>query len=291
MDYVIMLDVSGEPDLTIPANRELKFLSMEYSLNDKMLTCSAPESRQTLKPFYDAQRGGDLTHTSQVSPYMYETSARHWLDQGISVLCLTLSSGLSATYSSALIAKAVLDEDYTDCCFIPVDSLGATGGLAVMAERALRNKAEGMSIEDNAADLQEVSHRLCHWFFVQDLQYLKRGGRISAATAIIGGALNIKPLLRVAPNGKLETIGKKRGNALAVKAVVEKLAENYDPASPDPIYITDADDEELSAQVEAEILKLFPDAPVRRVAMSPIVGAHTGPGALTLCHIAKNVQV
>ena len=291
MDYVIMMDVSGEPDLSIPGNRELRFLSMEYSLNDTMLTCAAPESRQDLKPFYDAQRGGDLTHTSQISPYMYETAARPLMDQGISVLCLTLSSGLSSTYNSALIAKAALDDDYTNCCFIPVDSLGATGGMAVMAERALRNKAAGMDIQANAQDLQEASHRLCHWFFVQDLQYLKRGGRISAATAIIGGALNIKPLLRVAPNGKLETIGKKRGNMLAIKAVVGKFAENYDPSSPDPVYITDADDEQLSAQVEEEIHKLFPNAPVRRVAMSPIIGAHTGPGALTLCHIAKDVQV
>ena len=290
MDYVIMMDVSGELDMSIPANTEVEFLSMEYSLNDAMLTCAFPENREKLKPFYDAQRSGDLTHTSQISPFMYETAAKARFEKGLDVLCITLSSGLSSTYNSALTAKAELDDEYPDHKFVPVDSLGATGGMGVLAERAMRNKAAGMDIEANAADLREAATHLCHWFFVQDLQYLKRGGRISAATAILGGALNIKPILRIAPNGKLETIGKKRGNSQAVKAIVECFARQYAPASPDPIYITDADDEELSLQAAAAILERFPNAAIRRVPMSPIIGAHTGPGAITLCHIGKDIR-
>lgn len=122
---------------------------------------------------------------------------------------------------------------------------------------------------------------------VQDLMYLKRGGRISPATATIGTMLNVKPILKIDPKGKLETIAKKRGSKSALKALVGYFQQNYSELSDDCIYIIDADEQELGDELKDEIKKICPHNKIRRSTLTPIIGAHTGPGMVAVCHIGK----
>lgn len=287
MNYMIFVDGSADVDLQAVGEENIKFIPMEYSLAGEMRVCDTMQDRQTLKDFYNGQRRGDLTKTTQISPYMYEEFFSPYMEKGISVLYLALSSGLSSTYNSALMARENLKEKYPDAEFVPVDSLGGTGGIGVLAERALRNRQKGMTIAENRADLVNAAKKIKHWFLVQDLNYLKRGGRVSATTAFVGSALNIKPILKIGEDGKLITFAKKRGNNAAAAELVEKFKESYDESGEDVIYVVDADDRELGDTLKAEVLELYPNRTVRRCTLSPIIGAHTGPGMAAICYIGK----
>ena len=287
MSYLIFADVSCDIDKSFVDSGKIRFIKMDYSLGDDMLTCSGPLSREDLKAFYDDQRNGSLTHTSQISPFMYEEALEPFMAEGYSIVYLCLSSGLSSTFNSAMTAKASLKEKYPDVDFYPVDTLSATAGMGILAERAIRNQDSGMSAEENYRNLCEASHIIRHWFLVPDLMYLKRGGRVSAATALVGTALNICPILKIDEAGKLDNFAKKRGMKLAANALVECFSESYDPEAVDPIYIIDADNTEIADYLEERVHELYPDAVIRRVGLTPIIGAHTGPDMAAIVHVSR----
>ncbi|MDE6047470.1 MAG: DegV family protein, partial [Anaeroplasmataceae bacterium] len=147
--YVILMDVSGDIEQASVDKWDLKFIPMQYSLGDEMRTSNGPEAEDVLKLFYDGQRNGDLTKTSQITPFQYEEYFEPYLKEGFSVLYLCLSSGLSSTYSAACLAKESLKEKYPDLDVYPIDTLAATGGMGVIAEIALKNREKGLSIEEN----------------------------------------------------------------------------------------------------------------------------------------------
>lgn len=285
--YLLVMDVSGDIDSQFAKEHGVKYIPMEYSLGEEMRLCEAMESDEVIKRFYDGQRGGDLTKTSQISPYMYDKYLSPYMEEGYSIVYLCLSGGLSSTFQSACMAKEALKEKFPELDFYPVDSLSATGGMGVLMERAVRNKEAGMSAEDNYKDLIEATHKIKHWFMVQDLNYLKRGGRVSATTAVVGTMLNIKPILKIDENGKLVTIDKKRGNKSAAAALIDLFKDNYDDNQQDVIYVIDADTKELADDVKEQLVNMYPDVTIRRTSLSPIIGAHTGPGMVAICHMGK----
>ncbi len=285
--YVIMMDVSGDIVDESIKKWDLKFIPMQYSLGEEMRTSTGPEDAAVLKAFYDGQRGGDLTKTSQITPFQYEEYFEPYLKEGFSILYLALSSGLSSTFSAACLASETLKEKYPELDVIPVDSKAATGGMGILIEQALKNREQGVSLEENAKALKAYVTKIKHWFLVQDLNYLKRGGRVSSTTAFVGSMLNIKPILKIDENGKLTTIAKKRGNKMAVQALIDYFKENYDSQAPKTIYISNADCKELGDMLAGKLKELYPDLEIKQTTLSPIIGAHTGPGMLMLSHIGK----
>lgn len=282
------MDVSGDIDEAYAKENDLRFVPMEYSLGEQMRVSEGVQTDDIMKKFYDGQRNGDLTKTSQISPYMYEEYLDEAFKEGYSVLYLSLSSGLSSTYQSALMAKTELKEKYPEQDFYPVDSLAATGGMGVLIERAIRNKKAGMSIEDNYEDLVAATHKIKHYFMVQDLMYLKRGGRVSATTAVVGTMLNVKPILEINEEGKLITIAKKRGNKAAISGLLDYFKEYFNASlKDDVVYVIDADIKELGDSLADNVKQLYPDITVRRSTLSPIIGAHTGPGMVAVCFMGK----
>ncbi len=285
--YVIMMDVSGDIVDESIKKWDLKFIPMQYSLGEEMRTSTGPEEAAVLKAFYDGQRGGDLTKTSQITPFQYEEYFEPYLKEGFSILYLALSSGLSSTFSAACLASETLKEKYPELDVIPVDSKAATGGMGILIEQALKNREQGVSLEENAKALKAYVTKIKHWFLVQDLNYLKRGGRVSSTTAFVGSMLNIKPILKIDENGKLTTIAKKRGNKMAVQALFELFKEHYDEQITDTIYLCDADCKELSTLLAEELHQTFPNLEIKQTTLCPIIGAHTGPGMLAICHLGK----
>ncbi len=284
--YIICIDASADIDEEVFEKEDIKFIPMEYSFNNEMRTSKGIEDAKLLKDFYDGQRNGDLTKTSQITPFMYEEFFETYLKEGYSILYLALSSGFS-TYSSSLIAINSLKEKYNDLDILSVDSLSATGGLGILTERATRNKNKGMSINENYEDLIKATHRIKHWFLVQDLNYLKRGGRVSSTTAFVGSMLNIKPILKIDEIGKLVTIAKKRGTKGASLELLKLFENSFDENMEDVIYIIDADEKSIADSLVTHIKTKYPSLTIRRKTLCPIIGAHTGPGMVAICHMGK----
>ena len=286
MSYLIVMDASADIDSKVFIEEDIRFIPMQYSLNEEMRESKGIESEELLKSFYDSQRRGELTKTTQITPYQYINFFSKLLNEGYSILYLSLSSGLSSTYQSAMLAASELNDEHKDEKVYVVDSLGATGGIGVLLELACKYRKEGKSIEENCALLNNAKLKLHHFFMVQDLMYLKRGGRVSGATAVVGTVLGIKPILKIDENGKLVNFAKRRGNKLALEELAKLFNENYE-LNDSPIYVVDGDAKELGDFLASEIKKLIPEAVVKRNMLSPIIGAHTGPGLVAVCFIGK----
>ena len=286
MSYLIVMDASADIDSKVFIEEDIRFIPMQYSLNEEMRESKGIESEELLKSFYDSQRSGELTKTTQITPYQYINFFSKLLNEGYSVLYLSLSSGLSSTYQSAMLAASELNDEHKDEKVYVVDSLGATGGIGVLLELACKYRKEGKSIEENCALLNNAKLKLHHFFMVQDLMYLRRGGRVSGATAVVGTVLGIRPILKIDENGKLVNFAKRRGNKLALEELANLFKDNYD-LNDSPIYVVDGDAKELGDFLASEIKKIAPNAVVKRNMLSPIIGAHTGPGLVAVCFIGK----
>ena len=286
MSYLIVMDASADIDSKVFIEEDIRFIPMQYSLNEEMRESKGIESEELLKSFYDSQRSGELTKTTQITPYQYINFFSKLLNEGYSILYLSLSSGLSSTYQSAMLAASELNDEHKDEKVYVVDTLGATGGIGVLLELACKYRKEGKSIEENCALLNNAKLKLHHFFMVQDLMYLRRGGRVSGATAVVGTVLGIRPILKIDENGKLVNFAKRRGNKLALEELAKLFNENYE-LNDSPIYVVDGDAKELGDFLASEIKKLIPASVVKRNMLSPIIGAHTGPGLVAVCFIGK----
>lgn len=288
MSYEIFADVSIDIDMDFAAKNGVKYVPMEYMLGEESFPCVAPESNEMMHNYYEQLRNKVPTHTSQIVPNHYVELFEPYVKAGTPIVYLALSSGLSNTYDSALLAVENLKDDYDNVQIEVVDSLGATGGMGLLIESACKNKDAGMSYTENAAWLRKYAPFVNYWFKVEDLMYLSRGGRISTATAVIATALNLKPILTIATNGKLFTVDKKRGNRLALKNMLERFEKNFDPSVSDVVYISCADCMDDAATLKAMVEEAHPELTIRVTMLSPIIGAHTGPDMLALIYYGKD---
>ena len=208
------------------------------------------------------------------------------LAAGQDALVLGFSSGLSTTYQSAVIAANELMEKYPDRKVITVDTLSAALGQGLLVWYACKKRDEGLSLEELAAWVEDNKLHLAHWFTVDDLVYLKRGGRVSAATAVVGAMLNIKPVLKVDSDGKLVSAAKVRGRKLAIKTLLEKLsaAEGFDNST---VFICHADCMSDAQQLKASVLEKHPGTEVMIGNLGAVIGSHAGPGTLALFFMNK----
>lgn len=287
MSYMIFSDVSLDIDMEYAVENDVHYVPMEYVLGDDTFYCEHPESNEMMHDYYDKLRNKVTTHTSQIGPYHYAAVFEPLIKKGESLLYICLSSGLSNTYQSALLAVENLKDKYENVNIEVVDSLGATGGMGILVESACENKKAGMTLKENADWLREHALNVNYWFKVEDLMYLKRGGRVSAATAVVGTALNIKPILYIDKNGKLDTIDKKRGNKLAIKAMLERFEQAYDKELTKTVYLSCADCMDVAEELKTVLLSSHPELTVKITMLSPIIGAHTGPDMLSLICYGK----
>ena len=234
-----------------------------------------------LHEFYESMRRGATATTSAVNPEEWKAAMEEALKQNQDVLCLTFSSALSTTSQSACIAAAELREAYPQRKIRVVDTLCAALGQGLLLVNACRKRDEGMELDALADWVEEEKAHLAHWVTVDDLDHLKRGGRISAATAFVGGMLNIKPIIHMDDEGKLATTGKCRGRKAAMEHLVARFLE--DCTDPETIAIAHGDCPEDAAQLEALLRSKCPA--IREVItgyVGGVIGAHTGPGVLVV---------
>lgn len=243
---------------------------------------TADRNDDSLKELYDGLRAGEAAKTSAVNPDTWANVMEPHLAQGLDVLVLAFSSGLSTTYQSAVIASQDLAEKYPDRTIRVVDTLCASLGQGLLTWHVCKQRDNGATLEEAAAWAEENKRHLCHWFTVDDLMHLKRGGRISAATAVVGTMLQIKPVLHVDDEGHLVNVAKARGRKASIEALAKKLSElggNYDNST---VFLSHGDCRE-----DAEyLIKLMKEQyGVREVLLSyvgSVIGSHAGPGTLAL---------
>ncbi len=238
---------------------------------------SRPED---VKAFYDELRGGVMATTAAVNPDGWATAMETALKAGKDVLVLAFSSGLSTTYQSAVIAAKELREVYPERTIHVVDTLCAALGQGLLVWYAAKKRDEGMSLEELTAWVEENKLKICHWVTVDDLSHLKRGGRISATTAIVGTMLNIKPIIYVDNDGHLINTAKVRGRKSAIEYLVKKYLETG--IDPDTVFIAHGDCPEDAAALEALVREKTDVKNVLTGYVGPVIGAHTGPGVLVL---------
>lgn len=234
----------------------------------------------SMPEFYAQMRDGRVAKTSGVNQDTFENAFTPFLEAGKDVFYLAFSSGLSVTAQNGKHAAEALQEKFPERKIRVVDSLCASAGQGLFVYLAVQNRDKGMTIDENADAMEADKLHLCHWFTVEDLKYLKRGGRISTATALLGTALNVKPVLHVDNEGHLIKVTQTHGRKKSIRKMAEALGESIYPDT--PIFISHGDCED-DAQLLARILKEEYGKEVNLITfVGSVIGAHSGPGTLAL---------
>ena len=240
------------------------------------------------KEFYDRMRQGAHARTAAINADAFTHAFTPILDAGKDILYVAFSSGLSTTVNNAHIAVEDLKEAYPDRKIRIVDTLAASAGGGLMVYMALEKQKAGATLEENAAYLEELVPQHCIWFIVDDLEYLKRGGRVSPLVAFAGGVLGIKPVLQMDSEGHLVKVGTARGRKKAIEALAAKYAELSYEEKNTPIFISHADCREDAQQLVDMIEQRHGGKVTSLSEIGPVIGSHAGPGTIALFFVGKH---
>jgi DegV family protein with EDD domain len=235
----------------------------------------------TEKEFYQKLRDGAMPTTYQVTCEMAKNALEKHLQAGKDTLVICFSSGLSGTADSFKVAGRELAKKYPERKICIVDSLCASMGEGLLLDYAVEKADTGASIEETAKFTEDLKGKIRHFFTVDNLYHLKRGGRVSTATAIVGSILKIKPIMKVDEQGKLIVIGKTMGRKKALHAIVERLIESMDESA-DRIFISHGDCLDEAKQVQELLVRRLPNIPVTIHFVGTVIGSHSGAGTLAL---------
>lgn len=283
-DYVIMTD-SG-CDIRREQFQEWGVVSSDLTFHFED-GIEYSDAEYDLKLFYDRMRKGEVSKTAAVNIATFRDMFESALKIGKDVLYIGFSSGISSTSSSGIMAAKELQEEYPERKIIAIDTKCASAGEALMVYLAVQKKKEGASIEEVAEFVNTTYPSVGQWFTVEDLVYLKRGGRVSAAAAFAGAALGIKPVLHVDDEGCLINMAKVRGRAQSIKSLAKKYSETaLDPENGE-YFISNADCLEDAKTLEDLIFKAHGNKCTLITDIGPVIGSHAGPGTLALFFVAK----
>ncbi len=283
-DYVIFADSACDLPAAMLEEWGVHYVSLGFCFDgDEMLYTDRDMSADA---FYAKLKKGGMARTFAVGIETFKNAFEAEIEKGNDVLYIAFSSGLSATYSAGCKALSALSRKYPERQLIAVDTLSASAGLGLLLCHAVRKKQEGMDIEALAKYVEDIRVHLCHWFTVDDLVYLKRGGRFGSTAAFVGNVLGIKPILHMDGEGHLVKMFKVRGRKHAIAALADKLSEMaLDKEG--TVYISHSDCM-ADAMLLKEMLKEKYGIEVTLVAdISPVIGAHCGPGTLAVFFIGK----
>jgi DegV family protein with EDD domain len=283
-NYVILTDTACDLPLEYLEKRGIAIADLTFRFDGE-------EGEYTVKDlpigdFYGRMRGGAVAKTAALNAEVLYNVYAEYLKKGQDVLYIAFSSGLSGTFNAARLAAERARAEFPERKIAAVDSLCASGGEGLLVAMVADKRDAGATFDELEAYARETVPKIAHWFTVDDLVYLKRGGRVSPAAAFFGNMLGIKPVLHVDDAGHLIPMAKVRGRRTAVLSLAEKLVETREEGDT-PIFITNAD-----CLKDAELLKSIIEektgATVNLISdIGPVIGAHSGPGTLALFFVAK----
>ena len=284
-EYVLITDSSADLSQEMVQELGVTVLPLSFTIQGKTYR-NYPDNREMDLPlFYDMLRAGELATTSAVNVAEYTQAVEPILQEGKDVLILAFSSGLSSTYQASVLAAGELREKYPDRKIYTVDTLCASLGQGLLVYLAAQEQRKGKSIEEVRDWAESTKLNLCHQFTVDDLHFLKRGGRISATTAVVGSMLQIKPVLHVDNEGHLINIGKARGRQASLKALVDKMEKTVTEVGRKTVFISHGDCRKDAVTVADMVRERFGTQDIRINFVGPVIGAHSGPGTLALFYL------
>lgn len=281
-EYVLLTDSSSDLPAALAAEMEVGVLPLTVYVEDKKYTNYLDEREIAFKDFYDLLRTKVPAKTSAVNVGDFEEFMEPVLKEGKDILYLGFSSGLSGTFNASVIAAQELSEKYPERKIYCVDTLCASLGQGLLVYHAWQQKKNGKSIEEVRDYVENNKLNLCHWFTIDDLMFLKRGGRVSASTAILGSMLNIKPVLHVDNDGKLISVDKARGRKASLRALVDRAEKLGINLKDQTIFISHGDCEEEAKYLGDMMKERFGVKEVLINYVGPVIGAHAGPGVVAL---------
>jgi len=284
--FQVITDTSANLPTELLKENDITVIPFPYFVNGARHTCLDTEGFDG-ETFYGAMREGAEVTTSQINPQHYIEVMKPLLQNGLDILFVGMSSGISGSFHCAQLAAEELSSDFPERKIRLVDTLGASLGEGLLVLRAVKDKLLGLSLDDIYEKLLDLRHRLCNIFTVDDLKYLRKGGRLSNLGFIVGTLLQIKPLLKGNEEGKIVAFAKLRGR----KKALEELAKRYDEYVVDPeeqtIGIAHADCPEDAAYLSSLLRRNHPPKDILTVGYEPVTGSHVGPGTLALFFEAK----
>lgn len=285
--FQVMTDTSANLPSELLRINDITCIPFPYYVNGARHTCLDTEGFDG-ETFYGAMREGAEITTSQINPQHYIEVMKPILQRGLDILFVGMSSGISGSYHCAEIAAEELGADFPERRIRLVDTLGASLGEGLLVLKAVKDKLAGMSLDSVYEKLMDLRHRLCNIFTVDDLKYLRKGGRLSNLSFIVGTLLQIKPLLKGNEEGKIVAFAKLRGR----KKALEELAKRYDEyvvdAQEQTIGIAHADCPEDAALLAELLRRNNPPRDILTVGYEPVTGSHVGPGTLALFFEARS---
>ena len=279
--YIIATDSAADLPQELIDRFNLAVFPLYYCFGEEIY---GGERRLEASEFYRKMREGALPTTTATNPQQIEDGLKPYLEQGMDILYIAFSSGLSSSCQNAFLAAEELRKDYPDQKIIVIDSLAASLGQGLLVYNACMLREQGKSLEETAGWLGENVLHLCHLFTVDDLNHLYRGGRISKTTAVLGTMINVKPVLHVDNEGKLVAVGKVRGRKKALTALVDRLEKQMKgwETRNEIVFISHGDCLEDAKYVASLVKERFGIHEFVIDQVSPTIGAHSGPGTIAL---------
>ena len=283
MSYKIITDSSADLSQTMLDSLQVDLVNLQLNYKDR----AQPGSQVDLPGFYEDLKNGATASTSAANPTDWKQAMHTHLSQGLDVLVLAFSSGLSTTYQSAVIAADELSAEFPQRQIRVIDTLCASLGQGMLVYLAAQKQLSGASFQEVAEWCQWAVPHLSHWFTVDDLMYLKRGGRVSAATALLGTALGIKPVLHVDDEGHLINVSKVRGRKASILALASKFDELCLPEYRELAWICHGNCLADAQLLEKELKEKHGVKEVYIDYTGAVIGSHSGPGTLALFFLGQ----
>lgn len=286
MSYVIMTDSNSEFPLQIAKDRQLKYVPMPYMIDDQEFFYDLGENTD-FKAFFDKMRAGAVPKTSTYSTEFYLEFFRPTLQAGNDILFIAFSSTLSAAFGYLSQAVEQLKEEFPQRILRVVDTLSISMGSGLLSYYAFQLYDQGKSLDEVATWVEDNRLRINHLFMVDDLVYLKRGGRISSASALVGKVLDVKPILTVNNEGRIVPAEKVKGRKKGIRVLTERACEDAKDPQEQMLVILHADCENEALALKENILSRTPYKSVYINSVGPVIGTHCGPGTLAVIFLGS----
>lgn len=285
-DYVILTDSCCDLSAEMAAELELEVLPLSFVMEGKEYFNYLDNRDIAPRDFYARLRGGALGTTSAINVSVFTDAMTALVEKGKDVLCIAFSSGLSTTYQSACIAAKDVAAAHPGSKVVVCDSCAASMGQGMLVYLAVREKRKGKSMDEVRDFVEERKNHIDHWFTVDDLNHLKRGGRVGAAAALLGTMLQMKPVLNVDDDGHLIPVSKVRGRKASIRALVDKMEELVE--DPSVVFISHGDCEDDAKALAKMVQDKFKVDTLVINFVGPVIGNHSGPGTLALFFQGKH---
>ncbi len=286
-EYVLFTDSNTDLPADLVQQLDLSVIPMLFEMDGKSYYNYPDNHEMDPKEFYAALRGGKVCTTSQVSPSRFDEIFSPVLESGRDILYLCFSSGLSGTYNTSRLAVEELREKFPDRKIRTVDTLAASMGQGLLVYLAAKKRQEGMGLDELGDWVEENRLKLCHWFTVDDLMFLKRGGRVSGAAAVMGTMLGIKPVLHVDDEGHLILMEKVRGRRASLDALVKHMQATAIRPAEQTVFISHGDCQADCDYVAQQLREKLGVKEIVTSYIGPVIGAHSGPGTVALFFVGE----